>query len=56
MKDEQEREIARRIEARLKEKGEEFISNDDHCEISMEVLREMGKFINNFVNSICIFY
>ena len=30
MTDQQEREIARRIEARLKERGEEHLSNDDH--------------------------
>jgi transcriptional regulator NrdR family protein len=40
---EQEREIARRIEARLKETVEEHISNDEHWEIVMEVLRETRK-------------
>ena len=43
MTKEQDREIAGRIEARLKETGEKHISNDDHWEITMEVLRETRK-------------
>ena len=43
MTDEQDREIARRIETRLKDIGEEHISNNDHWEIAMEVLRETRK-------------
>ena len=43
MTDEQDREIARRIEDRLNERGEEHLSNDDHWEIAMEVLEETDK-------------
>ena len=40
MSDEQDREIARRIDARLQKTGEKYISNNDHWDITMEVLRE----------------
>jgi hypothetical protein len=43
MTDEQDREIARRIKARLKKTGEEHITNDDHWGITMEVLRGTRK-------------
>ena len=38
--EEQDREIARRIDAWLKKTGEEHITNGDHWKITMEVLRE----------------
>ena len=41
--EEQDREIARRIDAWLKKTGEEHITNDDHWKITMEVLRETRK-------------
>jgi len=41
--EEQDKEIAWRIETRLKDIGEEHISNNDHWEIAMEVLRETRK-------------
>ena len=41
--DEQDKEIAKRIQDHLKETGEEYITNDDHWQIAMEVLRETRK-------------
>ncbi|MFA5229563.1 MAG: hypothetical protein WC446_07425 [Candidatus Paceibacterota bacterium] len=41
--EEQDKEIAWRIETRLKDIGEEHISNNDHWGITMEVLRGTRK-------------
>ena len=43
MTEEQDREIAGSIEARLQKTGEEHITNDDHWEITMKVLRGTRK-------------
>jgi glutamate synthase domain-containing protein 3 len=40
MTDEQDKEIAKMIQDHLKETGEEYISNNDHWQIAMEVLKE----------------